>query len=174
LNRAQKVEFVEEIRERFLGASLVVLTDFKGSTVGEMDTVRRTGDALGATYRVAKNTLCKRAIAETDLDGLSPHLVGNTGVLFSGEDAIGAAKMLLDLMKENKNLVIRGGYFEGDILDEAGVKAIASLPSREELLSTLLRTIQEGPRQIMGVIQAPGRDLLYLLNNYASKLEEGG
>lgn len=173
MNRAQKAEFVDEIRGRFTAAPLVVLTDFKGSTVAQMDALRRAGDELGVHYRVAKNTLCKRAIADTPLEGLSDQFVGNTGVLFSGEDPIGAAKMLTDFMKDNKTLVIRGGFFEGDILDEDGVKAVAKLPSREELLSILLRTIQEGPRQIMGVIQGPARDLLYLLQNYAKKLEDG-
>ena len=173
MNRAQKVEFVEEMRGRFAAAPLVVLTDFKGSTVAQLDALRRAGDELGVHYRVAKNTLCKRAVADTDLEGLSDQFVGCTGVLFSGEDAIGAAKLLTELMKENKTLTIRGGFFEGDVLDEEGVKMVAKLPSREELLSILLRTIQEGPRQIMGVIQAPARDLLYLLSNYATKLEEG-
>jgi large subunit ribosomal protein L10 len=68
---------------------------------------------------------------------------------------------------------VRGGYFDGDVIKGDKILAVADLPSKEQLLSTLLATIQEGPRQVLGVIQGPARDLLYVLNNYASKLEEG-
>ena len=121
-----------------------------------------------------KNTLCKRAIADLDAQKLEEHLVGNVGVLFAGEDPIATAKMFKAQLKENDKLVVKAGLFEGDVLDEKGVVAVASLPSREDLLVTLLRTIQEGPRQILGVIRGPARDLLYLLQNYANKLEEQG
>jgi large subunit ribosomal protein L10 len=69
-------------------------------------------------------------------------------------------------------LVCKAGFFEGTVLDAAGVTTVSKLPSREELLVVLLRTIQEGPRQVLGVLQGPARDLLYLLQNYANKLEE--
>jgi large subunit ribosomal protein L10 len=111
-------------------------------------------------------------VADTDLASLAEHFKGNIGVFFSGEDPTAAAKLFKERRKENDKLVCRAGFFEGTLLDEAGVELVATLPSREELLVTLLRTIQEGPRQILGVMQGPARDLLYLLNNYAAKLEE--
>jgi large subunit ribosomal protein L10 len=105
------------------------------------------------------------------MEALSPHFQGNIAVVFSGEDPIATAKVFKDQRKENKKLETRAGFFEGDLLDGKGVEIVATLPSREELLATLLRTIQEGPRQVLGVIQGPPRDLLFLLNNYASKLQ---
>lgn len=173
MNREVKAQFIDEIKDRFEAAPFVVLTDYRGSTVKELNRLRRACEAQGLHYEVVKNTLCKRAIEGTAKEGLSAHFRGTVGVLFSGDDPVGAAKLLKEQVKENQKLVIKAGFFDGDVLDEAGVVAVASLPSREELLVTLLRTIQEGPRQILGVIRGPARDLLYLLSNYASKLEEG-
>lgn len=171
MNREDKAAFIEEVRDRFVNAPLVILTDWKGSTVAEMEALRRACEPAGVHFQVVKNTLCRRAIEGTDLEGLSEHFKGNIGVLFASDDPIAAAKLFRAQKKENAKLICRAGYFEGDVLDGAGVEAVADLPSREELLVTLLRTIQEGPRQVMGVIRAPARDLLYLLNNYANKLE---
>ncbi|MEZ4322410.1 MAG: 50S ribosomal protein L10 [Myxococcota bacterium] len=174
MNREQKTAFVEEIRGRFEAAPLVVLTDFKGSTVAQMDALRRACEPSGSHFQVVKNTLCKRAIQDLDAQKLDKHFVGNVGVLFAGEDPIATAKMFKAQLKDNKQLVVKAGLFEGDVLDQNGVEAVAELPSREDLLATLLATIQEGPRQILGVIQGAPRDLLYLLQNYASELEKQG
>lgn len=174
MNRDQKAEFIEDIRGRFEGAPFVVLTDFKGSTVSQMDALRRACEQSGSHFQVVKNTLCKRAVAGTQHEGLAEHFTGNVGVLFSGEDAVGAAKMFKDVLKGNDKLLVRVGFFDGDVLDAKGVAQVADLPSREDLLSTLLRTIQEGPRQVLGVIQGAPRDLLYLLQNHAAELEKKG
>ena len=171
MDREQKALFIENVQGRFEGAPLVILTDFKGSTVAELETLRRACDEAGAEFQIVKNTLCKRALAGTDMEALSPHFQGNIAVVFSGEDPIATAKAFKEQRKGNKKLETRAGFFEGDVLDDKGVELVASLPSREELLVTLLRTIQEGPRQVLGVVQGPARDLLFLLNNYASKLQ---
>jgi large subunit ribosomal protein L10 len=171
MDREQKAAFIEDIRGRFGQASYVVLADFRGSTVAQMDSLRRACEPSGSHFQVVKNTLCKRAVAGTDAEALSEHFVGNVGVLFSGEDPIATAKMFKEQLKGNNNLQVKAGFFEGGVLDEKSTVAVADLPSREDLLSTLLRTLQEGPRQVLGVIQGPARDLLYLLHNYADKLE---
>jgi len=103
------------------------------------------------------------------------YLSGMTGVVLSGQDPIDTAKAVREYTKalqKDEKFVVRGGWFDGDTLDAKAVVAVADLPSREDLLVMLLRTIQEGPRQVMGVIRAPARDLLYLLKNYELKLEE--
>ncbi len=174
MNQSQKVAFVEEIRGRFTEAPLVILTDFKGSTVAQMELLRRACQPAGVSFRVVKNTLCKRALVGTELEPLAEHFSGNVGVVFAGDDPIGAAKMFKAQVKANKLLEVKAGFFEGELLDAAGVSAVAELPSREELLVLMLRTIQEGPRQVLGMLQAPARDLLYLLKNYETKLEEAG
>jgi large subunit ribosomal protein L10 len=171
MNRAQKEVFVEDIRARFEGSPLVILAEFSGSSVSETDQLRRACEPAGARFQVVKNTLCRRALEGTEKEALTDHFRGSVGVLFAGEDAIACAKVFKDQAKTNKNLQIKVGYFEGEVLDAAGVSAVAELPSREELLATVLATILEAPRRVMGVIKAPGRDLVYLLNNYATKLE---
>lgn len=173
MNRTEKAEFIDDVRGAFLGAPLVILTDFKGSSPLQMDKLRRAAEKAGGRFRVMKNTLAKKAVADTAFASLDGHFRGNIGVVFSGEDPIAVAKMYREARKGNDKLEIRAGYFEGDVLDAKAVDAVADLPSREELLSTLLATIQEGPRRVLGILQAPARDLLYLLNNYADKLEKG-
>jgi len=172
MNREDKAAFIEEVRGRFLEAPLVILTDWKGSTVQELDALRRACEPAGVHFQVVKNTLCRRALEGTGMEPLAPHFRGNIGVFFASDDPIATAKLFRAQRKDNDKLVCRAGFFEGDLLDDKGVDAVADLPSREELLVTLLRTIQEGPRRVLGVLQAPARDLLYLLSNYAKKLEE--
>lgn len=172
MNRAQKAEFIDAMRGRFNEAPFIALTDFKGSTVAQLDAVRRACEPQGIHFQVVKNTLCRKALEGTGKEDLAEHFKGNVAVLFSGEDPIAAAKLMKAQLKENEKLVLKAGFFEGEVLDSKGVEAVANLPSREELLVSLLRTLQEGPRQVLGVIRGPARDLLYLLQNYAKKLEE--
>ena len=177
MNQAQKAQFVEELGERLAATPLVMLADYRGVTVAEIDELRRSLEAKGVQYEVIKNTLARRAIAGTDMEDVGQWLTGMTGWVISGEDPIATAKAVRDAIKDlNKadKFEIKGGYFEGEALDSASIQKVADLPSREELLVTLLRTIQEGPRQILGVLQAPGRDLLFLLKNYESKLADAG
>ena len=174
MNRTQKEAFVQDIRTRFEDAPLIILTDFVGSTVAETDQLRRACEPAGVRFQVVKNTLCRRALEGTDKEALAEHFSGNVGIILSGEDPIAAAKVFKEQAKNNDKLQVKAGFFEGEILDAKGVAAVAELPSREELLSKMLATLLEAPRRVMRVVQAPGRDLVYLLNNYANKLEEEG
>lgn len=172
MNRAEKEAFVEDIRTRFQGAPLVILTDFVGSTVAETDQLRRACEPAGVRFQVVKNTLCRRALQGTDKEPLAEYFSGSVGLLLSGDDPIAAAKVFKEQAKNNKRLQVKAGFFEGTVLDAEGVAAVAELPSREELLSKLLATLLEVPRRVMRVIQAPGRDVVYLLNNQAIELEK--
>jgi large subunit ribosomal protein L10 len=175
MDRTQKAEFVESFGKRITQAPLVVLADYRGVDVAEINAFRRLLEKSGVDYTVVKNTLAKRAITGTELEGLGDHLIGMTGWITSGEDPIAAAKALRDATKgleKDEKFVIKGGYFDGDVLDAAAVKKIADLPSREELLVQLLLTLKAGPQQTVGVIAAPARDLLTLLKNYENTLSE--
>jgi large subunit ribosomal protein L10 len=173
MNRAQKAELVTELSERLKDAPFVAVADYRGVTVEQIDNFRRELEEKGVEYRVIKNTLAKRAIAGTEMEPLGDHLAGMTGWVISGEDPIAAAKVLRDATKDlrkDETFVVKAGYFDGQTLDAAAVDKVADLPSKEELLSLLLRTMQEGPRRVMGVIRGPIRDMLYLLKNYEDKL----
>jgi len=173
MNRTQKAAFVEDLSARLAETGLIVLADFRGASVEQTNTLRREFEKTGLHLQVVKNTLAKRAVAGTPMEGLGEHFQGMIGLITCGEDGIAAAKVVKDsLFGKGSPMAVKAGYFDGEVLDANGVRAVADLPSREELLALLLRTIQEGPRQIMGVIRAPARDLLYLLKNYESKLAE--
>jgi large subunit ribosomal protein L10 len=173
MDRTQKAEFVASFSERLAGAPLVVLADYRGASVETTNALRRTLEISGVTWQVVKNTLAKRAVAGTAFEGLSEHFSGMTVVAISGDDPVGTAKVLKEALDRKGPIQVKAGFFDGEILDAAGVRAVASLPSREELLVMLLRTIQEPSRRVLGVLQAPARDLLFLLKNYENKLADG-
>ena len=172
----KKTDSLNEVKGLFESAPLVVLINYEGITVEEVNTIRRTFEEKGITYLVAKNNIVKKAIEGTEQEGLAPLLTGMTGIVISGEDGIDAAKTIRSIAKDRKKLpgfVIKGGFFDGTVLTSGvEVNKVADLPSKEELFSMLLRTVQEGPRQILGVIQGPARDLVNLIKNYEHKLSE--
>lgn len=172
-NLQEKEQAVARLREQFAASPLVVLTDFKGAKVKEFDKLRRTLEKNDIKCEVVKNTLCERAVAGTDKEILSSHFRGNVVVLFSTPDAIATAKVLRDQLKDTaEKFPVKAGFFDGTLLDAKGVEDVASLPSREDMLARLLANLLAGPQNVLGVLQAPSRDLVNLLNNYASKLEE--
>lgn len=175
MNRTEKQDVITSLAERVRRAQLVAVANYKTVTVSEITALRRKFGEVGIQYVVIKNSLAKRAIAGTPLEVLTPHLTGMNGLILVEAEAVPAAKALRELTKDLKKVDkfgIRAGFFDGGVLDAAGVDKVADLPGREELLGALLATIVEGPRQILGVLQAPARDLLYLLKNYENKLEE--
>jgi large subunit ribosomal protein L10 len=174
MNRQNKEITVQGMSDRLRRAPLVVLADYRGTTVADITSFRSQLQKAGLHYQVVKNTLAKRALAGTPMEKLQGSLKGMTGWVFSGEDAIASAKLLRDVSKSYKTLEIKGGFFDGTVLDAEGVKKVADLPSKEELRSQLLATILEAPTKFVRVLQAPSRDLLYLLQNYATKLESPG
>ena len=173
MERSSKVEFVERFSAEIADAPFVVLMDYRGAPANHTNAFRRKLEAKGLKLQVVKNTLARRAIAGTHLEPLSEQLVGMTGVVISGEDFTACAKAVKDSLDKKDPIEIKASFFEGEVLHGAkGVEMVAALPSREDLLVTLLRTLQAGPRQVLGVIRAPARDLMYLLKNYEAKLAE--
>ena len=175
MNRTDKEAYVQELSARLQRTPFVAFADYRGVTVAEINAVRRRFEAAGMSYVVVKNALAEKAIAGTSMEAVSPMLTGMTGWVFSGEDPVAAAKLLRESLKDfakTDKFKIKGGYFDGEAWKGEEILKVADLPSREELLASLLATMQEAPRQVLGVIQGPARDLLYLLSNYATKLEE--
>ena len=177
MSRTEKVAVVEGLTARLEEAPFVALADYRGISVAEVSEFRSKLKDAGIHYEVIKNKLAKRAIAGTDKEILHDLLVGMTGWVISGEDPIAAAKMLKaetkDLVKDGK-FTVKGGFFDGDLLDGKGVSDVAELPSKDELFAMLLGLLQKGPQQVLGVVGAPGRDLVTLLKNFESKLAENG
>lgn len=133
--RPDKVAKVEEVSRDLTTAHATLLTHYRGLSVTELAELRARLRETDAELRVVKNTLTRRAAAKAGIDGLDELLVGPTGLVFCQQDPVGPAKALKAFAKDHPDLVIRGGYLDGEVLDEASATALADLESREELLA---------------------------------------
>jgi large subunit ribosomal protein L10 len=136
LNIEGKKVVVSEVAALIANAQTMAVAEYSGVAVGALTTLRKTAREQGVQIRVLKNTLARRAIAGTSFEVLSNDLTGQ--LLYSiSEDAVAAAKVLNDFAKTNDKLVLKAGVYNGKLLDQAGIKALASIPSRGELLAKL-------------------------------------
>ena len=159
----EKVEAVEELRSRLNGVKAVVLTEYRGLTVQQLGELRKQLRAVSAEYKIVKNRLARLAIASSELQGLGTHLKGPTGVIFSKEDPVAVAKAVHAFARTNQALAVKAGYVEGQMLAPAGLKALADLPSREAIRAQLVGSIQGVLAGLVGVLAAPQRELVYVL-----------
>lgn len=138
----KKKQMVAEIAEKLKNSKSTILTDYRGLTVAEMNELRKQLREAGVEYKVLKNTLTRRATAETGLSELDQHLTGPTAIAFSAEDVVAPAKILYKFSKDHEALEIKGGVVEGRVVGLDEIKELADLPSREGLLSMLLSVLQ--------------------------------
>jgi large subunit ribosomal protein L10 len=158
---AEKKRQVEEIAAKLKESAATVIADYRGLNVAQMTELRKQLREAGVEFKVLKNTLVSRAANSVELGELDAVLTGPTAVAFSKEDAVAPAKVLSQFAKENEALKIKGGVVEGRIVDVAQIEALASLPSREGLLSMLL-----------SVLQAPIRNFALAVKAVADKRQE--
>jgi len=173
--RPEKVAVVDDIAERFRGSSASVVTEYRGLSMAQMTRLRRTlGD--GATYRVAKNTLVKRAAADAGVEGLDELLVGPTAITFITGEIVDAAKALREFSRTNQALVIKGGYMDGRPLTVAEVNQLADLESREVLLAKLAGAMKANLSKAAALFAAPASQVARMTQALADKRaeEEGG
>ena len=137
-----KQPIVAEISEVIKDAQSVVLVDYRGLTVEEDTALRKQLREAGVNYKVYKNTLMNFAFKGTDFEALAPYLNGPSAIAVSTEDATAPARILAEFAKKAKNLEIKAGVVEGDLYDAKGMVAIASIPSRDVLISKLLGSLQ--------------------------------
>ena len=170
MDRKQKSELVASLNEKFVEAGLVVVAHNNGLTVAEITNLRRKILAAGAGFKVTKNRLTRLALAGTKFEALSKLFVGPTSIAYS-TDPVAAAKVVVDFAKGNEKLVILGAALGSIELDVEGVKALAALPSLNELRAKLVGMIQTPATRIAGVLQAPGGQVARVLAAYAKKDE---
>jgi len=141
LNLNDKKAVVAEVAAQVANAQTIAIAEYRGIEVGDLTVLRKKARESGVYLRVLKNTLVRRAVADTSFAGLADHMVGP--LIYSvSADPVAAAKVLSDFAKTNDKLVLKAGSYAGKVLDKAGVQALASVPSREELLSKLLYVMQ--------------------------------
>ena len=148
-----KQPVVAEIAELFNGAKGAVVVDYRGLTVEQDTQLRKQLREAGVTYKVYKNTMIRFAAKGTEFEALEPHLEGPTALAVSKEDATAPARVLADFAKKAPALEVKAGVVEGNFYDEAGMKAISSIPSREVLLSKLLGSFKSPMSSFARVIQ---------------------
>jgi large subunit ribosomal protein L10 len=163
MERKKKERVVEELKESFRTSQAVFVTDFKGLSMLTIGGLRRKVKASGAQFRVTKNTLVKLAAAGTPASQLDRYLTGNNALAYTENDPASLAKTLFDFAKDEKKFSVKGGILGEKAIDAAQAKALAALPSREALLSSLLGTMQAVPGNFVRVLAAVPRKFLYAL-----------
>ncbi len=153
-----KQPIVEEISAKIKDAQSVVLVDYRGLTVEQDTQLRKSLREAGVVYKVYKNTYMTRAFQGTDFEGLAPYLEGPSAIAISNEDATAPARVLAEFAKKADKLQIKAGVVEGNVYDDKGMAAIASIPSRDVLISKLL-----------GSLQSPITNFARVMNQLAEK-----
>jgi large subunit ribosomal protein L10 len=173
--RPEKVAVVEDLERRLRASQVVILTDYRGLTVDEIGALRGRLREANIEYRVAKNTLLAIAAERCGYKDLSQFLSGPTAVVFGQDDPSVPARLLQEFIRQYRKLEIKGGVVSGEALDAAGMRALATLPTRIELLARTVGMIQAPLRMIVSVLSAPARGLVTALDALRAKLEaEGG
>ncbi|MDE0114315.1 MAG: 50S ribosomal protein L10 [Albidovulum sp.] len=168
MDRAGKERVVEELGQIFESSGVVVVAHYAGLTVAEMQDFRKSMRDAGGFVRVAKNRLAKIALKDSNCEGMSNLLNGMTVLAYS-EDPVCAAKVVDAYARKNRKLVVLGGAMSGKVLDSAAVKAVAAMPSREELLASLVGCIISPASSVAGAIGAPASNLASILETIEEK-----
>jgi len=172
LDRAVKSELVTALGEVLKATKVVVVAHYSGLTVAQMQTLRRQMKQAGASVKVAKNRLAKIALEGTDVAAIAPLLKGPTLIAFSG-DPVAAPRVAVDFAKTNDRFVILGGAMGKTTLDPNRVRALAALPSLDELRAKIIGLIQAPATKIAQVVTAPAAKVARVVQAYASKSGEG-
>ena len=170
MDRAEKRELVTGLNDAFKGAGSVVVAHYAGITVAQMNDLRSKMRAAGGTVKVAKNRLAKIALQGTEAEGIQGLFTGQTLIAYSA-DPITAPKVATDFAKGNDKLVILGGAMGAAALNADGVKALATMPSLDELRARIVGMIMTPATRIAQVVNAPAAQLARVFGAYARKDE---
>lgn len=164
MNLQEKTETVEGLKDRFSRATVTLLAEPRGLSVAEVSELRNKVRALDGEYKIAKNSLTKRAIADTSSAALSDQLQGQTALVFGYGDPIAVLKEIVDYIKENEEkLDVRGAVLAGDLYDEAGVRKLSKLGSLNDVRGNLLRVLSAPSTQLVRLFSEPGGQIARVL-----------
>jgi len=163
VNKAEKQQTVESLGQQFRSINSAFLIDYRGLKVPDATELRRKIREIKGSYIVVKNTLALRAAKDTRLEQLNSFFTGPTAVVYHPRDIVGLAKLLTDLAKTNPNISFKAALIEGKAAPASDIQAIASLPSREVLLSKVLFLLKAPVQRFATVMKAPLRDLVVVL-----------
>ncbi|MFN0250211.1 MAG: 50S ribosomal protein L10 [Kofleriaceae bacterium] len=173
MDRAGKEQVLGEIKAQFANVASVVIADYRGITVPVVTAMRDDFRKNNCHYRVIKNSLVKIAVKGSKMEPLSQIMVGTTAVIWSTEIPQDPAKIALEWAKKEPKFVIKGGYFEGQLLDAKGVDSLARMPGKNEIRASMLMTFLAGPQSFVAQLIAGPQNFAYLLDARKRQLEAG-
>ena len=174
VSREKKEQLVADYVDKLSRSNAVFLTDYRGLTVSEMESLRAKIREAGGGFSIVKNTLAARALEAASLPVPEDMLKGPTAIGLVYEEAPAVAKVLTDFAKDTEILQVKGGIMEGNVLSPKQISSLASMPPREVILAQLLGLIQQPGNGVAGVINAAGNKLAATVKAYADKLENEG
>jgi large subunit ribosomal protein L10 len=174
MDKAGKAEILGEIKEAFANVTSVVIADYRGITVPVVTAMRDDFRKNGCHYRVIKNSLVKIAVKGSSMEPMSVLMAGPTAVIWSTEIPQTPAKLALKWAKEEPKFKIKGGFFDGKVLDEQGVGALSRLPGKDEIRASLLMTFLAAPTDLVRTIIAGPQNFAYVLDARKRQLEGEG
>jgi large subunit ribosomal protein L10 len=164
-SHGEKAETVSAVRQRLSSAKMAIVTEYRGLSVAQMTRLRREVRQAAGEYQVIKNTLVRRALQDTPFAELEKLLEGPNGWVFAYDDPVVLTKALIKFADDNNRLAIKGGMFEGQFMDTAGVKVLSQMPSKPELQAKLLALINAPATQLVRLIQEPGARVVRLMES---------
>jgi large subunit ribosomal protein L10 len=175
LVQPEKSLVVKELKDKFRSAKTILLTDYRGLKVGELQELRSKLKKGEIEYKIIKNNLAKIALEELGLKNLTQYLEGPTAIAFGFKDPVDPAKTLVNFAKEHEKLKIKIGLLNGETLELKEISNLAALPSREVLLSKVIAGIFQPLNGLANVLVGPLRSLIYILGNIEQdRKREGG
>ncbi len=171
ITRKQKEEIVENVARELKEAELVIVTDYRGLTVGDITALRRQLREEQCRFKVTKNTLAKLACRKIGLEQLEQFLDGPSAIAYTSSDPVGPAKVLLKFSKENEALSLKGGFLSGELLTPEQLKALGEIPPKEELLAKVCSGFQAPIYGLVNVLQGNIRSLVYVLEAVRAQKE---
>ncbi len=172
--RAEKAEIIEKLHERAKGATIAIVTNFKGMNVESMQNLRKKVKEQNIHFQVVKNTLARIALKDTPHEILRDHFKDCCAIAFGYDDPVVAAKVLVEYTKTEKNFEVRFGSYEGQFLDASKIEALSKLPGKNELLAQLLGLLNAPATNLVCLLSNLLRGLLYALNGIKEKKEKEG
>lgn len=173
MDRESKAQVLGEVKEAFANVSSVIIADYRGITVPVVTAMRDDFRKNGCHYRVIKNSLVKIAVKGSKMEPMAQLMVGTTAVIWSTEVPQTPAKLALKWAKDEPKFQIKGGYYEGNVLDLAGVNALSSMPGKDEIRASMLMTFLAAPQSFVAQLVAGPQNFAYLLDARKRQLEAG-
>ncbi len=168
-SRKQKQDDLDQLKKDFAQAGAAYLVDFKGLTVGEDNQLRSAVARTSITYRVVKNTLARIACDGTGLEPLREKFSGTTGVALTADDPVAAAKLLTEFARTHAKFVFKAGIVDGRVIDVADIERLATMPSKEELISKMMFLINSGAQRMAVVASGLARNIAIVIKEARAK-----